>query len=242
MILCVFFHLRVFDEIKDYKKDRTAHPERPLPRGIITVSEARRVAGAVILAEICLGIFTGLPALLAVCCVIAYSLLMYKEFFIGEWLRPRLATYAFTHTIISCWMSLLVYSSATGRYFWQASGEYGAFLIANIMMFNVFEFGRKTFAIEEEKDVIESYSRRLGPVGAAASVFIMAGVTTGIGFARSVFRAPYSFSISLVSLLLLTLLVSVLYAFLTLSFGRSFSGAQVPYSYFSLMSLSLQAF
>jgi 4-hydroxybenzoate polyprenyltransferase len=214
MILCVFLHLRIFDEIKDFEKDRTAHPERPLPRGLISVWEAERVAVAVILAEIGFGIYVGPPAFLAACCVIVYSLLMYKEFFIGDWLRPRLATYAFTHTIISCWMSLLIYSAVTGCYFWEISGEYGVFLIANIMMFNVFEFGRKTFAKAEEKDVIESYSKSLGPAGAAASVFIMAGlaVITAL-WLGGVFKVSYEFFISMISLLMLTLLSSVLYVY-----------------------------
>ncbi|MDH4231189.1 MAG: UbiA family prenyltransferase [Nitrospirota bacterium] len=234
MILCVFLHLRIFDEIKDFEKDRTAHPERPLPRGLIAVREAKRVAGAIILAEIGLGIYAGPHAFLAACCVIVYSLLMYKEFFIGDWLRPRLATYAFTHTVISCWMSMLIYSSVTGRYFWKASGEYGIFLIANIMMFNVFEFGRKTFAKEEEKDMIESYSKSLGPAGAAVSVFIMAALAVFTGlWLGGVFRAPYAFFIAMISLLMLTLLSSVLYVYFNTAFwAKIFRGASALFILF----------
>jgi 4-hydroxybenzoate polyprenyltransferase len=226
-ILCVFLHLRIFDEIKDLEKDRTAHPERPLPRGMISVREAGRVAGAIILAEIGFGIYLGPATFLASCCVVVYSLLMYKEFFIGYWLRPRLAAYAFTHTIISCWMSLFIFSAVTGRYFWEASRDYGVFLVANIMMFNVFEFGRKTFAREEETAVVESYSRNLRPAGAAASVFVMAALAVIAGFwLGEVFGAPYSFFIALLSLLVLTLLSSVSYVYFNTAFwAKVFRGA-----------------
>lgn len=219
IILSIFFHLRIFDEIKDYEKDLTVHPDRPLARGIIAISEAKKVAVALILMELALGLIIGPPAFLMTCCVIAYSLLMYKEFFVRDWLRPRLATYAFSHTVISCWMSLLIYSVVTNRYFWQVSKEYGMFLIANMMIFNIFEFGRKTFSKEEGKDLVESYSSGLGPVRVAASVFFMASVAVSISFwLGGVFNAPIAFFISMGLLLVLTLLLSILYVYFNTAF------------------------
>ena len=43
MILLFFFCLRLMDEVKDYKKDLSAHPERPLPRGLVKKSTAEWV-------------------------------------------------------------------------------------------------------------------------------------------------------------------------------------------------------
>src|SRR3569833_4369137 len=37
-----FFTLRLMDELKDYDKDVIAHPERPLPAGLLTREQARR--------------------------------------------------------------------------------------------------------------------------------------------------------------------------------------------------------
>lgn len=213
VIFWVFLHLRIFDEIKDYEKDLTVHPERPLPRGLISIPEAKKMAVSVILVEIVLSLIIGLPSLVASGCVIGYSLLMYKEFFVREWLRPRLAIYAFTHTAISCCMSLFIYSAVTGHYFWQASKEYGTFLLANMMMFNIFEFGRKTFGREEEKEMIESYSKMLGPFGAAASVSFMAVTAIFIAlWLGHVFGAGILFSILMGGLLGFTLMSSLLYA------------------------------
>jgi len=41
VIFMVFLHLRIFDEIKDYEKDLVIHPDRPLPRGAISIIEAK---------------------------------------------------------------------------------------------------------------------------------------------------------------------------------------------------------
>src|SRR5687768_1568054 len=44
--------LRLMDEVKDVAKDRVAHPDRPLPRGLVTVAEVRRTitgVGAVLI-------------------------------------------------------------------------------------------------------------------------------------------------------------------------------------------------
>lgn len=212
IILFVFFHLRVFDEIKDFRKDVTIHPERPLPRGLITVAEAGKVAAVFIAAECLLGLAMGMHVLIAVCLVIAYSLLMYREFFVADWLRPRLATYAFTHTAISCWMSLVIYSAATGRFLWEADTNYGLFLVANMMMFNIFEFGRKTYGREEESELVESYSKTLKPAGAAGSVFLMALIASAVAsHLGRIFGTGQTYFISLGALLGLTLLSSIFY-------------------------------
>jgi 4-hydroxybenzoate polyprenyltransferase len=46
---------RLMDEIKDHDKDRVAHPQRPLARGLIGLAEARRVAGFLFLLGLGLG-------------------------------------------------------------------------------------------------------------------------------------------------------------------------------------------
>ncbi|MBD3246681.1 MAG: manganese transporter permease [Candidatus Omnitrophica bacterium] len=172
----MFFHLRIFDEIKDFRHDCTAHPDRPLARGLLSVRQAKQGAGVLIVIELLLSALIGVHALSAVMCTALYSLVMYKEFFIGQWLRPRLATYALTHTLVACLMSLCVFSIVTGRYFWMSPKQYALFVCANWMIFNVFEFGRKTFAREEERDLVDSYSKRLGSIRAAGNVIGMAAV------------------------------------------------------------------
>ncbi|MCM8814296.1 MAG: UbiA family prenyltransferase [Candidatus Omnitrophica bacterium] len=176
LVVTIFFHLRIFDEIKDFKIDFQVHRDRPLARGLIAVPEAKAVAAGLIALELCAAAVVGPAALVAALCVAGYSLLMYKEFFIGAWLRPRLATYALTHTVVSCGISVFIFSALTARFFWEIPATYGWFVLVNWMIFNIFEFGRKTFGKAEEQDGVESYSQRLGPERAAGNVALMAVV------------------------------------------------------------------
>ena len=167
-VLLIFFRLRIFDEIKDCRTDRIAHPDRPLARGLISLREARWVAVAVATAEAALAAVCGPAALLAWGVVLGFSLLMYREFFVGSWLRPKMELYAVTHTLVSGAMGLFVAAALSDRYPWQMSAGVWAFVLVNWAVFNVFEFARKTFGRDEENPRIESYSRRLRPWGAAA--------------------------------------------------------------------------
>ena len=167
IILFTFFRLRLFDEIKDYKNDKIVHPNRPLARNLIKISEAKKVAFFLIIIELVLSMIIGLPAFIGMCFVIIYSLLMYKEFFIGSWLRSKLASYAISHTLVSSLISLFIFSAITEKYIWDASKSFLFFAFANWMIFNVFEFGRKTFSKDEERDAIASYSKNFGSWGAS---------------------------------------------------------------------------
>jgi 4-hydroxybenzoate polyprenyltransferase len=132
--------------------------------------------------ELALGLVLGPPVLLALVGTCLYSLVMYREFFCRQWLRQRLATYALSHTIIACWLGLSVFSVATGLHFWQLPSPLLLFLVADWLVFNVFEFGRKTFGRDEEHPGVDSYSRLFGPAGAAAAVAAMAGGAAALPF------------------------------------------------------------
>lgn len=212
-VLAIFLHLRIFDEIKDYKNDLIAHKGRPLARGLVSVREAKQVALSLILLELCLAFFIGRAAFVAVICTIVYSLIMYKEFFIGDWLRPKMASYALAHTIVSCWMSVFVFSAVTGLNFWEIPKVYVMFVLVNWMIFNIFEFGRKTFGKEEEKELLESYSKRLGPMRATLNVVFMASIAMwAANTFGSIFNLSLLYLVSMNLLYGLILLAAGLYA------------------------------
>lgn len=225
-VLAIFLHLRIFDEIKDYKNDLVVHKDRPLARGLISVREAKIAALSLILLELCLALFIGHVAFIAAICTVVYSLIMYKEFFIGDWLRPKMATYALAHTLVSCWMSVFVFSAVTGLNFWKISKMFGMFVLANWMIFNIFEFGRKTFGKEEEGELVESYSKRLGPIRAAFNVVFMATVAMYVAYKLgNIFNLSFWYTGSMYLLYGLTLLASGLYAVHNDKFsGRMFRG------------------
>ena len=103
--LMIFFAvLRLMDEIKDYEKDRIAHPERPLPRGLITVGQASRAVSAsvvlMLLWSACAALLTSPVAGAFFLIVTAYLWLMFREFYCGVWLEARPLLYAVTHQLI----------------------------------------------------------------------------------------------------------------------------------------------
>ena len=173
----IFLHLRIFDDIKDAVSDRSAHPKRPLPRGLISLPEAGGTAFFLPALEIVLASLLGSKPLLALLPVTCYSLLMYREFFIGKWLRPHLTTYAVTHTLVSCFIALFIFSAVTGFSYSALPLPCWIFLPVNWMLFNLFEFARKTFSPPEENPLVPSYSNRFGAWGSALLSVSTAGLS-----------------------------------------------------------------
>jgi hypothetical protein len=103
-LLLFFAELRLMDELKDYGKDCVAHPDRPLPRGLVGLGEARRVCGWLygLLLAWCAWTATAANAVAAACLalVCGWLALMYVEFFRGEALARRPLVYALLHQVI----------------------------------------------------------------------------------------------------------------------------------------------
>lgn len=224
-----FFKLRVFDEIKDFDHDSFFNSQRPLPRGLITADSALTMVLLLILLEIVILSFYGLWALIAMVITVAYSFLMYKEFFCGNWLRSHITTYAVTHTLI-----IILFSTTIFLAFLDISpaflpSNFIIFSIASWFIFNIFELGRKTFANNEEVAGVNSYSKRFGTTGAVLLVILMA--LAGVFLYVSIIDVVALFVI------LLLLLVSTGVLFIVLDnqnlakFYRKFTSLYVIFSY-----------
>jgi 4-hydroxybenzoate polyprenyltransferase len=163
-----FFRLRLFDEIKDYEFDIEHNPTRPLARGLIKIPEVKSVIFALTAFEILVvGLATPYAAIFHLA-AIAYSYLMYKEFFIGDYIRPHLTTYAVMHTLVSAFVGFSIAAITSGE---GLSLELTFMGVANWAQFNLFEFARKTFAQSEEKPNVDSYSSLFRERGAALLSF-----------------------------------------------------------------------
>lgn len=173
IVFFIFLHQKIFYEIKDYKNNPAGDKRRPLARGLVSPVQAKRLSVILIALEIFLSFFIGRAAVIALVCAIFYSILVHMEFFIGKWLRRKMATYALARTLIFCWMSLFIFSTVTELDFWQMGKPYGLFVVSNWLIFSIFEFGSKNFAKTEEKEAIELYSRRFGSTRAAFNVILM---------------------------------------------------------------------
>ena len=63
-------------------------------------------------------------------------------------------------------------------YPWQLGKDSVHFALSSWCLFNVFEFGRKTFASSEERAGVQSYSKIFGRFVAVLLVLVMAGLST----------------------------------------------------------------
>lgn len=171
--LAFFFKLRLYDEIKDLDTDRRFNPSRPLVRGVLSCRDLRQGIALCIGVELATFAAAGIQALAFLCIAICYSLLMYREFYAAQWLRPHLTTYAVSHTFISVLLSFALSAALSGHMAWSPDGAALRLGLSAWCLFNLFEFGRKTFASSEEREGVDSYSRIFGRFGAVALVALM---------------------------------------------------------------------
>ncbi len=172
IVWLIFLHMRLFDEVKDYDVDREHNPERPLARGLISVGEFSAMTLLCLVLEIILAGIMAWPMLPAYMMVLCFTLLMRMEFFVGAWMGPKLELYAITHTFSAAMISMLIHSIVCFSDFAGADRAMLVYALGNWFVFNVFEFGRKTFAVEEEREGVESYSNRLKPIGAVILLLV----------------------------------------------------------------------
>ena len=166
LIFSLFFRLRCFDEIKDYDVDLLINPNRPLARGLLQISQVQQLLLSLTLFEVALSATLGIYAWCAHAVAITYSILMYKEFFIGRWLRPHLTSYGVAHTLVAAVLGMSIAAAATGANIVDLPRPFIWFCALNWSMFNLFEFARKTFAIAEERPNVQTYSALFGVRGA----------------------------------------------------------------------------
>jgi 4-hydroxybenzoate polyprenyltransferase len=181
-----FLMLRVFDEHKDYAADCVAHPERVLQRGVITLRHLKLVGAAAIAVQFAVSLLydRGIGVVTSAWLVaLVWSLLMAREFFIGAWLRPRLALYALSHMIA---MPLAVHWMLRMGADGAALPAWGWALPAvSYLTGSAFEIGRKLKAPEDERPDVDSYTRVFGT---ARAPMVLAAVLTlaAAGFAAMI--------------------------------------------------------
>lgn len=176
-VLLAFFHLRVFDEHKDYAKDLVSHPDRLLSRGVVTLPMLRRWAAVAIVVQVALAASCGWGALLAWVAMCGFTVAMRFEFGVGERLNRSLLLYAVTHNPVVALLAVFTWATTGAR--WDA--RYLLFVGAASVASLAFEIGRKTRLPAEEIPGVDSYSSVYGRRNAGALVH--ACVAIAIAFA-----------------------------------------------------------
>lgn len=183
----LFLQLRAADEVKDADDDDRFRPERPIPRGLVSLRliVGLGVAAAVVQAAVAWLLALGLVVLLGV--VWAWLGLMSAEFFVPTWLRARPVLYLVSHMAIMPLIDLWI----TGVDWVPRGGVPPAGLVPALLLSVVngcvLEVGRKTWA--EERPGVETYSALwgvrpavrvwLGLLGAAAVLAVVTGGLAG---------------------------------------------------------------
>ena len=195
--LALFFLLRVLDEHKDARTDAAFRSELPVPRGLISLSELRSLAGGALGAAFILNALVAPRLLWALGATLLWLALMGREFFIAGWLRRHPTAYMLTHMAV-----MPMIDSYTTGLDWLAEGDHprtGLWLFLAITYLNgmVLEIGRKIRAPEQEREGVETYTRAwglggapivwLGVLLATAAAATIAGGLTGAGWVGPAF-------------------------------------------------------
>ncbi len=185
LALILFFQLRAADEWKDLETDTRYRPERPIPRGLVSLRLILGLALAMVPVAALLAFGYSLQVLWLLLAVWGWLALMTFEFGVPNWLKARPVLYLISHMAIMPLIDLLL----TGME-WAPGGRPAAmlwtFLLLSLLNGCVLEMGRKIWAPENERDGVETYSGLWGGhraaniwlvvVALAASVLMLVGL------------------------------------------------------------------
>lgn len=233
-----FMKLRLYDEIKDFDVDVEKNPDRPLPRGLLQHFDVKKAIELCIILEVIFFTSCGMNALAAILFAIGYSLLMYKEFFIPNLIRPHLTTYATSHTVVTFFLSLAIFSSLSKFNLLNLDADFYYFSLMSWLLFNIFELGRKIYQPCEEREGVDTYSTVWGKKGAFLLVFTHALAASALVLYISTIQ--FYFMLTLLSIQLgLLLFVGIIYILgktkTTGKLFRLFSSVYIVFVYLSIL-------
>jgi 4-hydroxybenzoate polyprenyltransferase len=186
--LIVFFQMRASDEVKDFEDDARFRPERPIPRGLVSL---RLIVGLALALGFVAALLTAsldVWLLAPLAAVWIWLGLMNAEFFAPRWMKARPFLYLVSHMAIMPLIDLFLTATE-----WLPHGApppgLGWFLGLSFANGCVLEIGRKVWAPENERVGVETYSLLLGPRKAAliwvAALAAAFALLVGVGFAAN---------------------------------------------------------
>lgn len=214
--LLFFFQLRVSDEYKDAEEDALHRPYRPVPRGLVTITQLVRIGIGATIVQLLLALWLDSRLVLLLILVWSYIGLMTAEFWAHRWLAARPIAVIATHMLVMPLIDL--YATACD---WLVHGAGIApglrwFLIASFFNGVVIELGRKIRAPESEERGVATYTAVWGR-GRALAVWLGAMSVTGACAAAAAY-----------SIHALTLVLAVLGALLIAAVSASIAFLSLP--------------
>jgi 4-hydroxybenzoate polyprenyltransferase len=162
VVFLLFLQLRIADEFKDAADDRRCRPQRPVPRGLVTLAELKRIGIAAAFVQAGLAAAVSAQLLLPLAILWGYLLLMTCEFFLGSRLKRYPVAYLLSHSIILP----LVYGFVSACA-WIGSTRPIPSVLGWLMGLGLasgvgVEIGRKIWAPADEIPGVETYSALWG--------------------------------------------------------------------------------
>ncbi|MEH6835760.1 MULTISPECIES: UbiA family prenyltransferase [Falsihalocynthiibacter] len=187
--MMLFFQMRVCDEYKDLEDDLRYRPNRPIPRGLISLKTIVWM-GVASMPITALAAWLWHPPVLWLLSLVWFWLaVMTVEFGMPAWLKARPILYLLSHMAIMPLIDLLLTSLE-----WMPNGKaaLGLVLFLALSFVNgcVLEIGRKLWAPAREIVGVDTYSGLWGPakavliwtacVGASFALLLGVGALTGV--------------------------------------------------------------
>lgn len=192
LVFTLFFQMRVADEVKDGGDDAKYRPERPIPRGLVTLRLIVWLGAATLPLGIALALWHGAGLIWLLLLTWGWLAAMTFEFGAPAWLKARPVLYLLSHMAIMPLIDVLL----TGiEWMPHGSAAPALWLFIALSFSNgcVLEIGRKLWAPEHERVGVDTYSGLWGPkraaavwlgfVGISALLLLGVGIATGHGFA-----------------------------------------------------------
>lgn len=166
-----FLQLRIADEFKDAEDDRRYRPDRPVPRGLVSLTELGILGVAIALVQLSVALWFKPQLVLLLVLVWGYFGLMGVEFFVRDWLKAHFTIYLLSHMVILPLIGLYATACADWLPGTFPSGEFIPFLILCFCNGMVIEIGRKIRSPADEQPGVQTYSALWQP-GKAAMVWL----------------------------------------------------------------------
>lgn len=177
----IILQLRILDEFKDFDEDARWRSYRPVPRGLISLAELRRLWLIAAAVQVAAALVLDSHLLAGLLLIWLYSALMGVEFFIRDWLKAHPLTYMLSHIVIAPMIAAYVAACH-----WLARGmarpSLVSILATSYFAFCVIEIGRKIRAREDEEVGVETYTVLWGAQRALTAwlAFMIAGSAAAV--------------------------------------------------------------
>jgi 4-hydroxybenzoate polyprenyltransferase len=165
--------IRTADEHKDFEHDNKYHPNRPVQRGIVTLSELAVINKMAIVGQLVIYASFLQPQIFLIGLLSqGYAFLTRKEFFVRDWIRQHFYIYYISH-----YVQLVILFLATTVIIQPKDVNPWVFVLTIMLAVITTEIGRKM--LSEDADTIDdTYSAQLGHTGSAIALSLFSLGTT----------------------------------------------------------------